>query len=112
MASAAERILISLTGSPPDHAYPYAVADVGGSFTKEPQLVNGHPCYVHEGWDDTMLWFSPLKHWVIGYKANLGTDACGVYCTQLDVPLPENLTGGWMVGHRNACLTNRPTTLA
>ena len=98
--AAAERILISWAHPPPSDAHPSQVARLG-SFMKQPQLVNGHPCYAHEGRDDTMLWFSPLKHWVIGYKANLGTDTCGVYCTQLDVPLPENLTGGWMILHCN-----------
>ena len=29
------------------------------------------------------------------------TCTCGMYCNQKPVPLPENLTGGWMILHRN-----------
>ena len=99
-ASAAERILVSWSGSPPGDAYPISVASLG-SFEKQPQLVNGHPCYAHEGRDDVMLWFSPTKHWMIGPKAYPGRDSCQVFCNKKDVPLPENITGGWMIRHRN-----------
>ena len=99
-ASAAERILVSWSGPQPADAHPSAVARLG-SFMQQPQLVNGQNCYALEGRSDTMLWFSPKKHWKIGSKAYLGTDTCSVYSTQKDVPLPENITGGWIIRHRN-----------
>ena len=95
-ATTGSRILISWAGAPPADAHPSAVARLG-SFTKQTQLVNGHACYAHEGRADTMLWCDPLKRWMIGLKENIGTDQCGVYCTQLDALLPEEITGGWEI---------------
>ena len=101
-STAAERILISWTDkAPANKAHSNAVAHLG-AFTKQPQLVNGHPCYVHEGRADVMLWCDPKQYWSIGTKGDLGTFACSVYCRQTGVPLPENLTGVWAIYRRGA----------
>ena len=110
-STAAERILISWTDkAPANKAHSNAVAHLG-AFTKQPQLVNGHPCYVHEGRADVMLWCDPKQYWSIGTKGDLGTFACSVYCRQTGVPLPENLTGVWAIFRLGAGLSFPPDAI-
>lgn len=101
-AAGSERIIISWIDMPPDGADHGAVTALG-SFKKQSQLVNGHPCYINEAQPDAMLWFAPNKCWVIGLAGELGTDICGVSSIQTDVPLPEKLEedGPWKVCDRD-----------
>lgn len=92
----AERIAISWKDHPPANAYPGSVALLG-TFVKQPQLVNGHPCYANEERPSTMLWFSPNQYWSIGVQEHLGGGVSAVHSLERGLELPEAITGEWHI---------------
>ena len=100
-AEAAERVSFWINGKPPKDANTNAVTRFG-TFTKQPDLVNGRPCYAHELRGDTMMWCSPNQRWSIGSKDHLGSDVSFAYAVDDGALLPEHIKGRWRIEDRHS----------